>query len=161
MQIEFVEFGPVAGEALTAIAVLVFEGPTLSEAAEALDGETGGAVSRAAAGRFRGAKGQAVELVAPANLHAGQMLLIGAGAKDAFDAAAAEAAGAEAFKALKMSGATTLELRFDAGPELLARAAFGAALAAYRFDKYLTKEKPEKKPSLATVRVCAADPKAA
>ena len=35
MQIEFVEFGPAAGEALTAIAVLVFEGPALSEAAEA------------------------------------------------------------------------------------------------------------------------------
>jgi leucyl aminopeptidase len=161
MQIEFVEFGPVAGEALTAIAALVFEGPVLSDAAEALDRQTGGAVSRAAAGRFRGAKGQALELVAPANLHASQLLLIGAGDKDAFDGAGAEAAAAEAYKALKLSGATTLELRFDAAPELLARAAFGATLAAYRFDKYLTKEKPEKKPSLATVRVCGADPKAA
>ena len=161
MQIEFVEFGPVAGEALTAIAALVFEGPVLSEAAEALDQQTGGAVSRAAAGRFRGAKGQAVELVAPANLHASHLLLIGAGPQDAFDAAGAETAGAEAYKALKMSGATTLELRFNAAPELLARAGFGASLASYRFDKYLTKEKPEKKPSLATVRICAAEPKAA
>jgi leucyl aminopeptidase len=161
MQIEFVEFGPVAGEALTAIAALVFEGPVLSDAAEALDKQTGGAVSRAAAGRFRGAKGQALELVAPANLHASQLLLIGVGDKEAFDGAAAEAAGAEAYKALKLSGATTLELRFDAAPELLARAAFGATLAAYRFDKYLTKEKPEKKPSIAAVRVCAAEPKAA
>jgi leucyl aminopeptidase len=161
MQIEFVEFGPVAGEALTAIAALVFEGPALSEAAEALDKATGGAVSRAAAGRFRGAKGQAVELVAPANLHASHLLLIGAGSKDEFDGAAAETCGAEAYKALKLSGATTLELRFNAGPELLARAAFGVSLAAYRFDKYLTKEKPEKKPSIATVRVCAAEVKAA
>jgi leucyl aminopeptidase len=161
MQIEFVEFGPAAGEALTAIAVLVFEGPALSDSAEALDRESGGALSRAAAGRFKGSKGQAVELVAPANLHASHLLLIGAGAKDEFDGAGAEAAGAEAYKALKMSGATALELRFDVGPELLARAGFGATLAAYRFDKYLTKEKPEKKPSIATVRIAAADPKAA
>jgi len=99
--------------------------------------------------------------VAPANLHASHLLLIGAGPKEAFDGAGAETAGAEAYKALKMSGATTLELRFDVGADLLARAGFGASLAAYRFDKYLTKEKPEKKPSIAAVRVCAADVKAA
>ncbi len=158
MQIEFVESVPAAGEALTAIAALVFEGPTLSEAAEALDRQTGGAVSRAAAaGRFRGTKGQAVELVAPANLHASHLLLLGVGPKGDFDGVAAEAAGAEAYKALKLTGATTLELRFSAGPELLARAAFGARLASYRFDKYLTKEKPEKKPSIATVRVASAN----
>jgi leucyl aminopeptidase len=161
MQIEFVKSGPAAGEALTAIAVLVFEGPALSASADALDKATGGAVSRAAAGRFKGAKGQAIELVAPANLHASQLLLVGAGPEDKFDAAAAEAAGAEAFKALKMSGATTLELRFDAAPALLAQAAFGARLASYRFDRYLTKEKPEKKPSIAAVRVVAADTQAA
>jgi leucyl aminopeptidase len=161
MQIEFVKSGPAAGEALTAIAVLVFEGPVLSASADALDKATGGAVSRAAAGRFKGAKGQAVELVAPANLHASQLLLVGAGPEDKFDALAAEAAGAEAFKALKMSGATKLELRFDSSPVLLARAAFGARLASYRFDRYLTKEKPEKKPSIATVSIVAADLKAA
>ena len=162
MQIEFTQAGPVGGAPLTAIAVLVFEGAVLSVAAEALDTETGGAVSRAlAGGRFKGAKGQAVELVAPANLHAGQVLLVGAGPQDKFDAAGAEAAGAEAYKALKLSGATTLELRFDAAPELLAQAAFGVRLASYRFDKYLTKEKPEKKPSIATVAVAAPDVDAA
>ena len=151
MQIQFAPSGPIGGAPLSAIAVLVFEGPVLSSAASALDGETGGAVSRALAGRFKGAKGQAIELVAPANLHAAQLLLVGAGPKDKFDGAAAEAAGAEAYKALKMSGSTTLELRFtDLKPELLAQAAFGARLAAYRFDKYLTKEKPEKKPSIHT-----------
>ena len=161
MKIKFVEYGPVAGEALMAIAVLMFEGPALSEAAEALDSQTGGAVSRAAAGRFKGARGQSLELVAPANLHASHLLLIGAGPQDAFDAAAAEAAGAEAYKTLKLSGVTTLELRFNAAPELLARAAFGAKLASYRFDKYLTKEKPEKKPSITHLRIAAADAKTA
>src|SRR3569833_2846830 len=98
MQIDFVESGPAAGEALPALAALVFEGPVLSEAAEALDRETGGTVARAAAGRFRGAKGQAVELVAPASLHASHLLLIGVGPRDGFDGAGAEAAGAEAYK---------------------------------------------------------------
>ncbi len=160
MQIQFQTAGPVAGAPLSAIAVLVFEGPVLSAAAEALDAETGGAVSRALAGRFKGAKGQAVELVAPANLHAAQLLLIGAGPKDAFNAQGAEAAGAEAYKALKNSGSTVLDLRFDLGPDLLAQAAFGVRLAAYRFDKYLTREKPEKKPSIQTTIVAAEDPDA-
>jgi leucyl aminopeptidase len=149
MQIEFAPLGPIAGSPLSAIAVLVFEGPVLSAAAEVLDQETGGAVSRALAGRFKGGKGQAVELVAPANLHAGQLLLVGGGAQSEFSASGAETAGAEAYKALKLSGATKLELRFSGlAPELLAHAAFGVRLAAYRFDKYLTKEKPEKKPSI-------------
>jgi leucyl aminopeptidase len=162
MKIEFAPFGPVSGAPLSAIAVLVFEGPVLSAAAEALDGETGGAVSRALAGRFKGAKGQTAELVAPANLQASRLLLIGAGAKDGFAAAGAEAAGAEAYKALKASGATTLELRFsDLSADLLAQAAFGVRLASYRFDKYRTKEKPEQKPSIQTTIVSAEDPDAA
>jgi len=161
MQIQFVKPGPVAGSALTAIAVLVFEGGVLSAAAEALDSETGGALSRAlAAGRFKGAKGQALELVAPANLHAGQVLLIGAGPQDKFDAAGAETAGAEAYKALKTSGATTLELRFDVALGQVAQAAFGARLASYRFDRYLTREKPEKKPSVTTLNAVVEDPDA-
>jgi leucyl aminopeptidase len=160
MQIQFAQPGPVSGAPLSAIAVLVFEGPVLSAAAEALDQETSGALSRALAGRFKGAKGQTVELVAPANLHAGQLLLIGAGPKKGFDGQGAEAAGAEAYKALKSSGATTLELRFDLEPALLAQAAFGVRLAAYRFDKYLTREKPEKKASIQTTVVVAKDPDA-
>ena len=37
----------------------------------------------------------------------------------------------------------------------------GIRLAAYRFDKYRTKEKPEKKPSVASVRISVGDVKAA
>ena len=162
MQIEFLGPGPVEGSPLSAVAVLVFEGPTLSSAAEALDRTTGGAISRVLAGRFRGAKGQSAELLAPAGAHAGLVLLIGGGAQDAFDAQGAEWAGAEAFKAAKSSGATLLELRFsELTAEQTARAAFGVRLAAYRFDKYLTREKPEKKPSVHHTQVLAADADAA
>jgi leucyl aminopeptidase len=158
MQIEFVGSGPVEGTPLSAIAVLVFEDGLLSSAAEALDRQTGGALSRVLAGRFRGAKGQVAELLAPAGVHAGSLSLIGAGPKDAFDEAAAETAAAEAYKAVKGSGATMLELRFsDLTVEQTARAAFGVRLAAYRFDKYLTREKPENKPSVHLTQVLAAD----
>jgi len=162
MQIEFVGSGAVEGAPLSAIAVLVFEGPVLSTAAEALDQATGGAISRVLAGRFRGAKGQSAELLAPAGVHAGLVVLIGAGAREAFDDQGAELAGAEAYKATKSSGATLLELRFsDVSAEQTARAAFGVRLAAYRFDKYLTREKPEKKPSVHRAQVLAADVNAA
>ena len=65
MQIEFVGAGAVEGTPLSAVAVLVFEGAVLPAAAEALDQTTGGAISRVLAGRFKGAKGQTVELLAP------------------------------------------------------------------------------------------------
>ncbi len=162
MQIEFVGPGAVEGAPLSAVAVLVFEGAVLSVAAEALDQTTGGAVSRVLAGRFRGAKGQSAELLAPSGMHATLVLLIGAGPKDAFDAQGAETAGAEAFKAAKSSGATLVELRFSGlSPQQSAQAAFGVRLAAYRFDKYLTREKPEKKPSVHAARVVCTDVDAA
>ena len=86
MEIEFAASGPVEGEPLSAIAVLAFEGPVLSAPAEALDAATSGAVSRAlAGGRFSGAKGQSLDLVAPAGLHASRLVLVGAGDQDKFD----------------------------------------------------------------------------
>ena len=61
-----------------------------------------------------------------------------------------------------MSGAEALTLDLKhLSAEQAARAAFGVVLGAYRFDKYRTTLKPEKMPSIKTVRVVAADPKAA
>jgi leucyl aminopeptidase len=162
MQIDFVPEGPVEGAPLSAVAVLVFEGPTLSPAAEAVDRQAGGAVSRAVAGRFTGAKGQTAEILAPAGLHAERLLLIGAGDRGAFDDAVAEAAAAQAYQAAKNSGATVLELRIgDLAAGQAARAALGARLASYRFDRYKTTEKPDKRPSVQSVRIVAAEPEAA
>ena len=163
MEIEFVSRGPVEGEPLSAIAAPAFEGPTLAAGGEALDAASGGALSRAFAGsRFTGAKGQSIDLIAPAGLHASRIVLVGAGVREGLDALAAEAIGAAAYLAVKMSGVQTLELRLDDLPDdLAARAAYGARVAAYRFDRYKTRETPEKKPSVALVRVTCADPVAA
>ena len=163
MEIEFVAPGPVEGEPLSAIAVPAFDDQTLSSAAEALDGATGGSISRAlASSRFSGARDQVLDLVAPAGVHAARVVVVGLGAREGVGDLAIEGFAANAYHAVKASGVSTLELRLtDFSATEAARAAFGARLAAYRFDRYLTKEKPEKKPSVTTVRVACADPEAA
>ncbi len=162
MKIEFVSSGGAA-PGTGAVAALVFEGGALSATAGRIDSTTSGALTRAiGAVGFTGAKGKPLDVVAPAGLDVARVLLIGAGARDAFDAAAAETAAAEAYQALKTSGAKLLTIGLDdLPPEAAARAALGVRLAAYRFDRYRTKEKPEKKPSIETVRIVTEDVAAA
>jgi len=162
MQIEFVpEAGPGLDQAAV-LAVLAFEGG-LSEAANRANEAAGGAVLQAqSAGRFTGAKGQTLEFLAPAGVGAARLLLVGAGPQDKLDDLGLEQAGACAYQAVKTSGLTTLAIDFSglSGPQA-ARVALGIRLAAYRFDRYLTREKPEKKPSITHVRIAVADPDAA
>ena len=163
MDIEFVSSGPAQADAAAAIAAPVFDGKTLGAAADAIDAATSGAISRAMAGsRFTGAKGQTLDLPAPHGVEAARVVLIGAGPREGFDAMAAENLGAAAYQAVKLSGATALELKLsDLNNAQAAQAAFGVRLAAYRFDRYLTREKPEKKPSVKEARIACADPEAA
>ena len=151
MQIDFV---PQAdGEAIRA--VLVFEGGALSQGAGELD-------LRAAlkgAPRFTGAKGQTLDVLGVAS---GRVLLVGGGAQAQFGPAEAEAAAGQAYNAVKASGAEVLAIDLRGlPPEAAARAAFGAELASYRFDRYLTREKPEKKPTVTSVEIVADDLRAA
>jgi leucyl aminopeptidase len=135
-------------------AVLVWEGGALSSGAEAAG--VGGVLARAP--RFTGGKGQNLDLLGAE----GRTLVVGAGPRDGFGPDAAEAAGAYAYGAAKSSGAGVLALDLRGQPgDVAARAAFGAELASYRFDRYLTREKPEKKPSVTRVEVVADDPAAA
>jgi len=162
MKIEFVA-AKAEPTAATALAVLAFEGGEFSPAAEALDSQLGGALKRAiAATRFKGQMGQTVPILAPAGVAAGRVVVVGAGKQAAFDARGAETAGAHAYNAVKDTGAERLLLMMPpAGPERQAHAAFGVRLAAYRFDKYRTTEKPEKKPSVTRVEIACDEPKAA
>jgi leucyl aminopeptidase len=163
MKIEFVKADRAKPPQTGAVAVLVLEGVQLTLAAQDVDKAVGGALSRAAgAGRFTGAKGQSFELIAPAGLEGARVVAIGAGASGDFTGDVAESFGAAAFAAVKTAGPDTLTILLPgADPEQAARAAVGARLASYRFDKYRTTEKPEKKPSVSTVRVACDDPKAA
>ena len=162
MQIQFVP----ASEAETASgawASAAFEGGGLSPGAARFDQATGGALARAvAAARFTGAKGKTLELLAPPNVEASHALLIGAGPQSGLAPAGVELAGAQAYQALKTCGAESLTLSLvGAPPALAARAALGVSLAAYRFDRYRTREKPDAKPTIQTVRLAVDDVAAA
>ncbi|HLK24405.1 MAG TPA: leucyl aminopeptidase [Caulobacteraceae bacterium] len=162
MQIEFVS--PDAASFDTGVwAGAVFEGGGLSAGAARLDAAAGGALGRAlSSGPFNGAKGKSLSVVAPAGIGVSVALMVGAGAERDFDETRAELAGAEAYQALKTSGAELLTLSLaEASAALSARAALGVRLAAYRFDRYRTQEKAEAKPSIARVRIVADDPTAA
>ncbi|HVM99620.1 MAG TPA: leucyl aminopeptidase [Caulobacteraceae bacterium] len=162
MQIDFVAASPQAAET-TALAVLAFEDGEFSPAAEALDKQIGGAIRRAiGVSKFKGQMGQSLAILAPAGVKAGRVLVVGAGKQAAFDPKAAETAGAHAFNAAKDSGSDKLLLMMPpAGPERQAHAAFGIALASYRWDRHRPNEKPEKKPTVKAVDIACADPKAA
>lgn len=151
MQIDFV---PQAdGEAVRAF--LVFEGGAMSQGA----GELDLAAALKGAPRFTGAKGQTLDVVGGSS---GRVVLVGVGPRNAFGAAEAEAAAGHAYNAMKSAGAEVLAIDLRGlGSEAAARAAFGAELASYRFDRYLTRETPEKKPSLTSVEVVTDDAGAA
>jgi leucyl aminopeptidase len=143
MEIEFVAPN-AASQPKMALARIVFEG-------EAADGPLAQAV---AASRFTGGKGQTLDVIAPAGLEAARVLLFGAGKREAFDALGAEQSAASAYAALKATGLEVLRLELPApGADFAARAALGVRLAAYRFDKYRTKEPAEKKPSLQRAQI--------
>jgi leucyl aminopeptidase len=162
MKIEFVAAEAEAGPKAV-IAALAAENTPLAGAAALLDAATGGGLLRAIGGsRFTGGKGQTLDLVAPHNVDAARVVLVGSGPATSFGPDAIEAAAAQAYQAVKTSGADTLVLKLPAmSADLAASAAFGLRLAAYRFDRYRTTEKPEKKPSVKKARLEVDDPKAA
>jgi leucyl aminopeptidase len=159
MKIEFVASASPA----EILAVLVHEGRVLAGAGPRLDTATSGALTRAmTASRFTGASNSTLIVAAPAGVDASSILLSGAGEAGKFDDLALEAAAGAAYHAVKLSGATILTI--DAShltADQAARAAFAARLAAYRFLKYRTTLKPDKTPSIETIKIVAADPKAA
>ncbi len=162
MKIEFVDADAPAG-AKSAVAVLAFEDGLMSPPAAALDRSLGGQIGRAIAGsRFKGAMGQILELIAVNGQDAARLVIVGAGKKPEFDDRVAELAAAHAYNAVKTSGCESLVLRLaDSTAEQGARAAFGVTLAAYRFDRYRTTEKADKKPSVTKVQIAIDEPKPA
>ena len=159
MKVEFVAT-PGAAEI---VAVLVHEGRTFAPGGADYDTAASGALTKAmGASRFTGAAASHLVIAAPAGVDASQVVLVGAGADGALDDTALENAAGAAYHAVKLSGtdSLTLDLR-HLTPEQAARAAFNVTLASYRFDKYRTTLKPEKVPSVNTVKVVTSDIRAA
>lgn len=159
MKIEFI----ASAGAAEVLAVLVHEGRALAGNGQTLDNATSGALTRAMnASRFTGGSNSTLIVAAPTGVEAATIVLTGAGDPAKFDDLALETAAGAAYHAVKLSGAASITIEAShLSADQAARVAFAARLASYRFLKYRTTLKPEKTPSIETVKVVAADVAAA
>ena len=143
------------------LAVGILEGRTLTLTGQKVDKATGGALSRAiGSGRFKGARGEILEIHGPAGVDVTPLLAVGLGKPQDLTDLRMEAVGGAVAKKFNAAGVTAGAIVIDPikGAKLntanmAARAAFGAKLGTYRFDRYRTQEKPERKPSLKTLDI--------
>jgi leucyl aminopeptidase len=164
-----VTFAKAALPETGALAVGVFNGRKLTEAAKALDRQSRGALSRALeASRFEGKVGEALSLLAPARLENSRVILVGLGKRKALDAPAAKRAGGALAAELATGSETEATVAVSAADlkglgeaELAANLALGARLRAYRFERYRTRDKAERPPKLARLAILVDDPVAA
>ncbi|MEZ6028389.1 MAG: leucyl aminopeptidase [Hyphomonadaceae bacterium] len=148
MQIKF--SAEPSGDAVAYLAHEGDKGPDLTTAPEG--GEA--AIRRAvAAGSFKGAVGQVIEILAPEWSDASRVLIVGAGKKSAVSELAWQKAAGALVKRMLTSGAKSLSIVGAPDRLVAANLAFGARLAGYRFDTYRLNLKTEKKPTLASVSV--------
>ena len=162
MRVEFVAFPKAfAGN----VAVLVAADKQLLATAQALDGQTGKAVTRAVgASRFTGAKNQALTVLGQSGDIA-RLMLLGIGKAAELDPRTCESLGGLAYADANAAGQKAATVAVDApkgcklsAGVIAAHVALGAQLRSYRFDKYKTRQKPEQKPSLARLTIAVADP---
>ena len=142
-------------------ALVVFAGPdgALSAGAKAADAAAKGAVQSAVkAARFEGGVGEIVELLAPAGLSHGRLLLVGTGPTDKIDAGVAERIGGAIAARLLLSGETTVSVDVTGvlDGDLAAHVGHGAVLRSWRFDQYRTKQKDKQKPTLTSLAIVGA-----
>jgi leucyl aminopeptidase len=148
MQIKF--SAEPAGDAVAYLAHEGDKGPELVATPEG--GEA--AIRRAiAAGSFKGGVGQVVEILAPEWSDAARVLVVGVGRKSAVNDLAWQKAAASLVKRVLTGGAKALSIVGAPDRLVAANLAFGARLAAYRFDNYRLNLKAEKKPTLTSVSV--------
>lgn len=151
-----------------ALVVGVLEGKKLTPTAASLNKQTDGAIERAlTVGSFSGKKGELLEIVAPAKLTNSRILLVGLGEPSKLGEKELQEIGGAAVARLLTSGDDKAAFMVDklrggkSAAERGAHYAYGALLRSYRFAKYKTKEKPEKKPKLKEIRVMVEDAAAA
>jgi len=141
--------------AASALAIMVGEGKLAGHAKD-LDHFTKGALSRAIANsRFTGKSKQTLLALLPPGLQHSHILLVG-GAKPNTTPQQVEAAFAETVGVLNAAGIRSVTLLFADGKQA-AHAASGMVLRSYRFDRYFTKQKPEKKPTLTRIEIMTPD----
>ena len=163
-----ISFAAPSVPASGALVVGVLEGKKLTPSAASLNKETDGALERALdSGSFSGKKGELLEIIAPAKLKNSRILLVGVGEPAKLSEKDLQDLGGAVVARLLAGGDDKAAFLIDklrggkSAPERAANYAFGALLRSYRFDKYRTKEKPEKKPKLKEIKVLVEEPAAA
>jgi leucyl aminopeptidase len=144
------------------------EGGKLLEPGKWADKKTGGALKRAiAAEKFEAKKGQTLVLPGPSGLPHSHIVIVGLGKPEDLKEQDFEKLGGTVVSVLNGRKASSAELAFRTDGVKLkhvdarhaaARMATGALLSSYRFDKYLTKEPKEKKPTLKSISFTVEDP---
>ena len=137
-----------------ALIVTAGEGRHLLPASQDADGLTGGAIARALkASKFKGKKNQLLEILAPNNMECSRLIVAGIG--KSMDELDAQSLGSTLYSKANAVGETeaTLVVDSDDSANLAANIAFGAILKSYRFDKYMTKEPINSKPTLAKLTI--------
>ena len=163
-----IRFANAATPKSGALVLPVHEGRALTDAGRAVDEASGGSLTRAmASSRFEGRRDQQLAVVAPAGLALTRIVLIGLGKPGDASAERFQALGGQAVAALNAAGDKEGTILIDVAPgkkdgegkgtlaEAAADVAFGARMRSYRFDKYRTTEKADKKPSLDRLTVAA------
>ncbi len=158
-----IRFANAATPKSGALVLPVHEGRALSDAGRAVDEASGGALTRAMeSSRFEGRRDQQLVIAAPAGLALTRIVLVGLGKAAEAKAQHFQALGGQAVAALNAAGDQEATILLDAVEgdkgafaEAAAEVAFGARLRSYRFDKYRTTEKADKKPTLVRLTVGA------
>lgn len=150
------------------LVVTALAGGEFGATAKRVDERLDGALSRAiAAGDFTGKKAEIVELLAPAGTKLDRVVAVGLGAPEKLDDLAAGAVGGALYARLaRAKGAVAVAVdpvrKGKLGTAALAAGiGYGARLRSYRFDRYRTKEKAEKKPRLKRLTILVRDAPAA
>ncbi len=133
---------------------------------ERLDTRTGGQLSRAIrSAKFDGKFGEVLTVVAPAEIKAERVVLVGLGEAKSFDAAAATRLGGRicaelARQKIKQAGICVDPIKDSpiSVNSTAAHIASGAKLRSYRFDKYRTRQPDDEKPTLSKLTLLVTDP---
>ncbi len=131
--------------------LLVFDGAKLGAEGRRIDKSSNGHVSQVLKkSDFSGKNGETLTLTLPGKAAYGRVVLVGLGKPGKLNAVEAEDAGGKAFHTIERAG-TKAVLFVDAessalkAPELAARFVAGVRLRSYKFDKYKSAKKSDKK----------------
>ena len=154
MRVSFAQSGLSGGTGIAVVSSTT-DGK-LCASAEKLDKKTGGAIRRAVrASRFKGDKGQTLNILSPAGTRLERILLVGLGKPADIKELDMQSLGGRIYADTYQGTKGTVAVAVDAVPEskmtaagMAAQMAYGARLRSYRFDKYKTKPKPSDSPSI-------------